>query len=148
MAKRSPAAASGSFNYPLAAGEGSYSFYTIATDNAGNAETTTTAQTTTNYDTTPPTVPALNSGSLAAFVSTGVVISSAVTDGGLGRRLRLLPTTATGRWRQSLCTPNIQIGSTQTTAISVLGRLEQHRHQRVPERPLVCTQGGRDRQRR
>ena len=44
---------SGSFSYTATAGDGSYGFYTVATDNAGNAQATpSTPQTTTLLDTT------------------------------------------------------------------------------------------------
>jgi 6-phosphogluconolactonase (cycloisomerase 2 family) len=47
---------SGSFNYTAADGDGGYSFYTVATDNAGNVEDTpATADTTTLVDTHAPT---------------------------------------------------------------------------------------------
>src|SRR5439155_11763918 len=49
-------AASGSFSYTAAAGDGSYSFYTKALDKAGNYETApASADTTTLLDTQPPT---------------------------------------------------------------------------------------------
>jgi hypothetical protein len=53
-------AASGSFSFNTASyngneGDGTYAFDTIATDKAGNAETTSSAQTHTQLDTTPPT---------------------------------------------------------------------------------------------
>ena len=44
---------SGSFSYTATAGDGSYGFYTVATDNAGNAQATPAgAQATTVLDTT------------------------------------------------------------------------------------------------
>jgi chitodextrinase len=47
---------SGSFSYTATAGDGAYSFYTIATDRAGNVQATPTGPTTTTtLDTTPPT---------------------------------------------------------------------------------------------
>ena len=45
----------GSFSYTASEGDGSYAFYTNAKDNAGNAETNNSAQTSTLVDTTPPT---------------------------------------------------------------------------------------------
>src|SRR5215210_2397342 len=48
--------ASGSFDYTAAAGDGGYSFYTVATDKAGNTEAApSVADTTTRLDGTPPT---------------------------------------------------------------------------------------------
>ena len=45
-------ASTGSFSYTATAGDGSYGFYTVATDNAGNAQATPAgAQTTTVLDT-------------------------------------------------------------------------------------------------
>src|SRR5207245_2400423 len=47
--------ASGSFNYTAAAGDGNYSFYTRATDSAGNTEAApSTPDATTLIDTTAP----------------------------------------------------------------------------------------------
>ena len=45
---------SGSFNFEPAEGDGTYQFYTIATDRAGNAEGTKSAETTTALDTQDP----------------------------------------------------------------------------------------------
>ena len=46
---------SGSFSYTATAGDGSYGFYTVATDNAGNAQATPAgAQATTVLDSTAP----------------------------------------------------------------------------------------------
>ena len=50
-------AAAGSFDYSAAGGEGSYAFYTVAVDKAGNREDPPpTADATTTLDMTPPTV--------------------------------------------------------------------------------------------
>ncbi len=46
---------SGAFTYTAGDGDGNYVFYSIATDKAGNAETTNSAQTVTLLDTTDPT---------------------------------------------------------------------------------------------
>ena len=55
----SHSAGSGSFSYTATTGDGSYSFYTLATDNAGNAQAApASAQTTTQLDTTAPSATA------------------------------------------------------------------------------------------
>ena len=51
VATNTGGATSGSFSYAATAGDGSYGFYTVATDNAGNAQATPAgAQTTTLLD--------------------------------------------------------------------------------------------------
>ena len=55
VATNSSGSGSGSFSYTATAGDGSYGFYTVATDNAGNAQATPAgAQATTLLDTTAP----------------------------------------------------------------------------------------------
>ena len=55
VATDSSGSGSGSFSYTATAGDGSYGFYTVATDNAGNAQATPAgAQAATLLDTTAP----------------------------------------------------------------------------------------------
>jgi regulation of enolase protein 1 (concanavalin A-like superfamily) len=64
--------ASGSFSYTPDGGSGSYSFYTIATDHAGNVEPApATADATTNY--APDTVPPSSSATVPAYSATTAV---------------------------------------------------------------------------
>ncbi len=73
---------SGSFNYTATAGSGTYSFYTIAWDNAGNTQTTpTNPQTTTIVSTAPPV-----SSAFAPTLSnsTSVQVSFTASAGGSG----------------------------------------------------------------
>ncbi len=66
-------AASGAFSYTAAEGDGSYSFYTVATDKAGNVEAApATADATTLRDTVPPT----SSASAPAASNPGTVTVS------------------------------------------------------------------------
>jgi hypothetical protein len=73
---------SGTFDYTPAAGPGSYAFYTRATDQAGNTETTSAAQTTTVYDTTAPSSSV--SGPQYANGSNIAVTYTAADSGGSG----------------------------------------------------------------
>jgi hypothetical protein len=73
--------ASGSFSYTAATGDGSYGFYTVATDKAGNAGTTSTVQSTTVVDRVAPT----SSGAAPAdSTSAPVRVSYSASDGGSG----------------------------------------------------------------
>ncbi len=79
-------AATGSFSYTATAGEGSYSFYTIATDNAGNAQATPSSpQTTTLLDTTPP-ASAASSPASSTSTSWSVTYTASDNTGGSGAR--------------------------------------------------------------
>ena len=63
VATNSSGSGSGSFSYTATAGDGSYGFYTIATDNAGNAQATPAgAQATTVLDTAAPSSTASSPG--------------------------------------------------------------------------------------
>ena len=80
------AAASGSFSYTAAGGDGSYSFYTIATDQAGNVEAapaTPDATTSVTVDPTPPSSSA-SSPALSASASLSVSYTAADNEGGSG----------------------------------------------------------------
>src|SRR5205807_7324823 len=56
VATASAPTASGTFSYTAGKGDGSYSFYTVATDKAGNVEAApSSADTTTQSDTAAPT---------------------------------------------------------------------------------------------
>ncbi len=82
VASTTSAAASGAFSYTAAEGDGSYSFYTVATDRAGNVENApASADTTTLVDTTAPTSAAT---APAASKSTSVTVSWTASDGGSG----------------------------------------------------------------
>src|SRR5205085_2157985 len=63
--------ASGTFTYTAAGGDGTYSFYTVATDKAGNVQATpASAQSTTLLDTTaPPSTASPPPSSDSAFVT-------------------------------------------------------------------------------
>jgi hypothetical protein len=77
--------ASGSFSYTAAAGDGSYSFYTIATNKAGNVQATPTSpNATTLLDTVAPTSKA---GTPALSKSTSLTVSYTATDSGGGSGL-------------------------------------------------------------
>jgi hypothetical protein len=67
----------GTFSYTPGAGQGSYAFYTRATDQAGNTETTSAAQTTTVYDTT---APATTDNAPSGWKNTAVTVTLAPTD--------------------------------------------------------------------
>lgn len=81
VASTTSGAGSGSFGYTATAGGGSYSFYTIATDNAGNVQSTPSApQTTTTLIVTSTTVtaPATDTkGTAIAASSIGSTLSGA-----------------------------------------------------------------------
>jgi peptidoglycan/xylan/chitin deacetylase (PgdA/CDA1 family) len=84
VASDTSGSASGTFNYTPSSGGGTYAFYTIAADNAGNAQATpSSAQTSTSYvvDTTAPTSKA---GSPAVSTSPGVTVSYSASDNGGG----------------------------------------------------------------
>ncbi len=71
-----------SFSYSASEGDGNYSFYSIATDNAGNAQTTpSTPDTTTLLDTTAPTSSA---SSPAYSKTTTFTVSYTANDSGSG----------------------------------------------------------------
>src|SRR4051794_92656 len=71
---------SGSFNYSAAAGDGAYSFYTVATDKAGNAEAQPpSADATTHLDTNLPTSAAQ---SPASVTSNSFAVSYTASDPG------------------------------------------------------------------
>ena len=80
VATNSSAKAAGSFSYTATAGDGSYGFYTVATDNAGNVPATpATPQTTTLLDTTPPS----STGELAGATNqTNFTVSYTAADHG------------------------------------------------------------------
>jgi peptidoglycan/xylan/chitin deacetylase (PgdA/CDA1 family) len=73
--------ASGSFGYTATGGDGSYRFYTVATDRAGNRETTSTPQATTLLDTI---VPASAATSPAYSTSTTMSVTYTASDAGSG----------------------------------------------------------------
>ena len=78
-------AASGSFSYAAAAGTGDYSFYTVATDHAGNQEAApSTADATTNVGTVPPdtVAPSSSATSPAYSTSTSMTVSYNASDAG------------------------------------------------------------------
>ena len=84
VATNTGGATSGSFSYAAGAGHGTYSFYTIATDQAGNTQTTPAgAQTTTLLDTTPPTSTA-SSPSTSSTTNFTVSYTAADNSGGSG----------------------------------------------------------------
>jgi len=71
--------ASGAFSYTASAGDGTYSFYTLATDNAGNSQAApSSAQTTTQLDTTAPTSTA---SSPSVTNSSSISVSYTASDG-------------------------------------------------------------------
>src|SRR5207253_1951878 len=74
--------ATGSFSYTAAAGDGTYSFYTVAVDKAGNREDApTSADTSTFVDTTAP----VSSASSPAYSSsTTISVSYSASDVGSG----------------------------------------------------------------
>jgi peptidoglycan/xylan/chitin deacetylase (PgdA/CDA1 family) len=75
----------GSFSYTVAAGEGSYSFYTLATDRAGNVQAApATSNVTTLFDATPPTSKA---SAQSVSGSTAVTVSYTAADNGGGSGL-------------------------------------------------------------
>ncbi len=75
---------SGSFSYTAAAGSGSYSFYTLATDKAGNVQAApSTPDASTLLDTAPPTSNA-SSPALSASTSFSVSYTAADNSGGSG----------------------------------------------------------------
>jgi hypothetical protein len=99
VASDSAPSGSGSFTYTAAEGEGAYSFYTIATDSAGNAEPkpddgdpTTPADSTTRYDITAPASQA-SSPTYANTPAFAVSYTASDTNSGLanGRPLRKGP---------------------------------------------------------
>ena len=73
--------AAGSFSYTASGGDGSYRFYTVATDKAGNRETTSTPQTTTLLDTIAPVSAAT---SPAYRTTTSISVSYTASDAGSG----------------------------------------------------------------
>ena len=73
--------ASGSFSYTASGGDGSYRFYTVATDKAGNREATSTPQTTTLLDTIAPVSAAT---SPAYRTTTSITVSYTASDAGSG----------------------------------------------------------------
>jgi hypothetical protein len=78
-------AGSGSFSYAATAGDGSYAFYTIAVDAAGNRQATPTApQTRTLLDTTPPSSFTLATPAAYLAGTVQLSISTTPTDGGSG----------------------------------------------------------------
>ncbi len=80
VASDTSGSSSGSFSYTATAGQGTYSFYTIATDEAGNSETAPSSpETTTLLDTTPPTSAA---SSPATTNSTSFSVSYTASDSG------------------------------------------------------------------
>ena len=84
VASTTSTSSSGSFSYTAAGGDGSYGFYTIATDQAANVQATpATPNTTTLVDTTPPTS---NASSPALSNSTSLSVSYTASDssGGSG----------------------------------------------------------------
>ena len=84
VATNSSGSGSGSFSYTATAGDGSYGFYTVATDNAGNAQATpSTPQTTTLLDTTPPSSTA-SSPTATNQTSFNVSYTAADNTGGSG----------------------------------------------------------------
>src|SRR5215211_1927938 len=80
VASDSSPGASGSFDYSAAKGEGAYSFYTVATDRAGNAEASPSgADSTTTLDATTPS----SQASAPQYASTGAIsVSYTATDPG------------------------------------------------------------------
>src|SRR5205823_2274535 len=82
-----PGGTSGSFCYTAAAGDGNYSFYTLAYDNAGNVESApASAATTTFVDTAKPSLTVSHSadGSNGWNVSSPVSVSVSASDAGSG----------------------------------------------------------------
>jgi hypothetical protein len=82
VATDSTPGASGSFNYTAAAGDGSYSFYTIATDKAGNVQAApSTPDATTALD---ATAPSSSASSPAVSATNTVTVSYTARDSGSG----------------------------------------------------------------
>ncbi len=73
--------ASGSFSYTASGGDGSYRFYTVATDRAGNREATSTPQATTLLDTIAPVSAAM---SPAYRTTTSITVTYTASDAGSG----------------------------------------------------------------
>src|SRR5207245_2068357 len=82
VATDSTPGATGSFGYTAAAGDGSYAFYTVAVDKAGNREAApATADSTTKLDTT---VPSSSASSPQYSSSTAITVSYSASDTGSG----------------------------------------------------------------
>ena len=106
VATNSSGSGSGSFSYTATAGDGSYGFYTVATDNAGNIQATPTgAQATTLLDTTPPSSTA---SSLTATNQTTFTVSYTAADntGGSGLAQVALYAQAPGQTGYTLVATN------------------------------------------
>jgi hypothetical protein len=84
VASNTSGGGAGSFSYTAAAGDGTYSFYTIATDTAGNVQSTPSSpQATTLLDTTPPTSTATAPATSTA-TSWNVAYTASDSQGGSG----------------------------------------------------------------
>jgi parallel beta-helix repeat protein len=81
VASTTTPSATGSLSYTATEGDGTYSFYTIATDKAGNIQPTPASPTTTQLDTTPPT----SQATLPQYTnSSSITVSYTASDIGSG----------------------------------------------------------------
>lgn len=127
VASDTSGAGSGSFAYTASAGDGSYSFYTLAIDNAGNSQSAPNSQATVQVDTTAAITLSTTGGSVSSTVTvsgTGFVAASTVSATYDGASITLTPsatTDAAGTFSASFTVPVGVVGS-HTIRVTAGGR--------------------------